>query len=566
MTGRRRAAAGLAPTFSALVLLMAPGVAWAGPDTFGTGAGTTPLSVTTDGVIVNDYEAIDEDADAGDTTVNVDWGFTFSSGNLVLIIQNTGLATPEPGTPDPVSLSDTAVGRWELARVTGRNLFRITLSAPLINSYQAGQSQVVQVPEYSTVTVSASGRITAPPFDPDDGTGGIVALLANGAVVLDGGIDASGLGLPGGAVVDDPGENLACQALDEAPSRGAQRGAGHALDAHGAASTGRGNLGAGGGGGVCLDAGGGGGGHAGVGGKGGTSDASLDGGRDVGGLGGARASHPSLLRRLTFGSGGGAGHGNEDGAGAGGRGGGIVFLRAASASGSGGCVANGADGESATGDGAGGGGAGGSILVQVESTATFAGLAALGGLGGGTDVGHGTGGGGGAGRVLLQSTDPEPPSIFQVGGAPGTGLAGQTYLAQSGDSAEPDAAPDTGLSTDLDGDGLQDAQEASGDSDGDGDDDDEDPDDDGDGVPTRDEGTEEGVAEIARDTDRDGIRDYLDDDDDGDLLLTRHEDVDGNNDPRNDDSDGDGTPDYLAADDAAGIPPRHEALQGNGDP
>lgn len=70
---------------------------------------------------------------------------------------------------------------------------------------------------------------------------------------------------------------------------------------------------------------------------------------------------------------------------------------------------------------------------------------------------------------------------------------------------------------------------------------------DGDGVPSEDEGFNEGL-----DTDGDGIPDYLDRDDDGDNVLTSVEIVTNADDPTANgyrDTDEDGVPNYLDADD-----------------
>lgn len=84
---------------------------------------------------------------------------------------------------------------------------------------------------------------------------------------------------------------------------------------------------------------------------------------------------------------------------------------------------------------------------------------------------------------------------------------------------------------------------------------------DGDGIPSIDEGMEQG-----QDTDGDGIPDYLDIDDDGDNVPTRVEiNVDTDNDPTDDslpDTDGDGIPNYLDPnDDGDGVPTKFEVTE-----
>lgn len=88
---------------------------------------------------------------------------------------------------------------------------------------------------------------------------------------------------------------------------------------------------------------------------------------------------------------------------------------------------------------------------------------------------------------------------------------------------------------------------------------------DGDGIPSDEEGMNEG-----RDTDGDGIPDYLDIDDDGDNVPTRAEwrpfaDEPVANGYR--DTDGDGIPNYLDPDDDGdGVPTRLEVTEGNFSP
>lgn len=86
-----------------------------------------------------------------------------------------------------------------------------------------------------------------------------------------------------------------------------------------------------------------------------------------------------------------------------------------------------------------------------------------------------------------------------------------------------------------------------------------------DGIPSVDEGMNEG-----RDTDGDGIPDYLDIDDDGDNVKTSVEIANAGADPTAGgyrDTDGDGIPNYLDPDDDGdGVPTKFEVTAANQDP
>ncbi len=148
------------------------------------------------------------------------------------------------------------------------------------------------------------------------------------------------------------------------------------------------------------------------------------------------------------------------------------------------------------------------------------------------------------------------------------------------DDTDGDGIPDyldpSDTDTDLDDDGIPDADECPGgapcrDSDGDGLPDYNDPDDDNDGLLTKNE-TYDGDADPTNDntnvdTEDPDIPDYLDPDDDGDAIPTilEHADPNDDGDPADAwDTDGDGTADYQDADDDGdGIPTAEECDYGD---
>ena len=382
-----------------LLAASAPLPAHAEPDAYGIGDGHDgALSVSTANAVVNAYAQVTALAAGGGTNITVSSTTGFQIGQAILIWQTTGMtAAPASGAAGPFDLASEGAGRWEFSRIASIQGTTIGLAAPLTRSYPANVSQVVSVPEYTSVTINTGASIVAKPWDGK--TGGIVALLANGTITNNGAIRADGRGFRGGAGSTGNGD-MVCMGLDEPAPLGATRGEG--LDVLRYASTGRGNVANGGGGGVCFASGGAGGGNGGAGGKGGRSN---DGARPVGGTpGGALTYSPAT--QLLLGGGGGAGAGDGDAGGRGGSGGGVVFVRAASIGAAGLISAQGAPGENTWAAGAGGGGAGGTVYLRVTGSLTCSSslVAASGGNGGNANAFQlGPGGGGGGGAALLQS-------------------------------------------------------------------------------------------------------------------------------------------------------------------
>ncbi|NOJ92667.1 OmpA family protein [Corallococcus coralloides] len=454
LTGLRRSAAALLALLCA-VLLAPP--AYAEPDTFGLGNGHNGALTVGAGqtLTINTYARLTEAANAGQSFVEVTDTTGFAAGDLVMVYQTTGYAGPvTSGNQGPFDFSADPVGRWQFARVTALTGTRLTFGSPLTVPFLGGPdddelarrtaAQAIRVPEYTTVTVSAGGSIVAKGWSNDedqiDSLGGIVVFLAQGAVINNGTISASGAGFRGATYFNGDGDN--CTEFDEVYPGGAIKGEGVVPgrfklpaaypDAEGI--TGRGNILNAGGAGICHNSGGGGGGNGGQGGIGGrtwTGDTAPA--RPVGGLGGAKMNFLPPTRVL-FGGGGGSGHGNDGVGGGGGNAGGAVFIRGGSLAGAGVINADGAAGGDSDNDAAGGGGAGGTLSLRFNGNLTCnpGNISAKGGRGGISSADeHGTGGGAGGGNIFLQGATINCNTVAATetsGGAPGTqALAGSIY-------------------------------------------------------------------------------------------------------------------------------------------
>src|SRR5207253_5477902 len=90
-------------------------------------------------------------------------------------------------------------GTFELTRVAAIDGTAVTLTSPLVKSFESG-AQLIVVPEYTFLTVA--GTVVPLPFD--GSSGGIVAFLVQHTLTIDGGtIVASEAGFRGGVAVDD---------------------------------------------------------------------------------------------------------------------------------------------------------------------------------------------------------------------------------------------------------------------------------------------------------------------------------------------------------------------------
>lgn len=288
-------------------------------DRYGDGSdGVRTVNSNDTFTVSNSRTKIGFDYGAPSTSIELENASTFSNGNLILIHKTRG--------------SDA--GLWELNKIaSGGGTTALTLAYPLQHDYitDTGNnvSQVVRLPEYSSVTVNNGFTWSAPAWD--GSKGGIIAFLCKGTVSISGTISARDgfLGASGSTTAGLQGEGTA----------GVRNTASTSANGNG------------GGGGSNADFNGGGGGGNGA---AGSNSSSATGGSAVGNAG---------LTLMNFGGGGGSG--GNDVNGAGGKGGGLVLIIAKEITLTGTITVNGTDGAGSASPGSGGGGgAGGSVLLK----------------------------------------------------------------------------------------------------------------------------------------------------------------------------------------------------------
>jgi hypothetical protein len=305
------------------------------------------------------------------------------------------------------------VGNYEFLRVSGISTNIISFTAPVSKSYGQTDNSTIgnqkitlqRVPNYSTVTITSVGSLTANSWN--GSLGGIVAFKCN-TLINSGSINTDGKGFRFGVGgIQDSGAGCTqypspSPAGDRAES---YQGVNSVAFCSRLGTSTISSIGGGGGGGAGISSvsfrsgGGGGGGANRTNGSNGSNSSSGNSGASGGTL------YNSSTTLLMFGAGGGGGGRacNASG-GIGGIGGGIVIVYANNFSNSsiinstGSIGTNGGGGDD--GGGGGGGGAGGVVLIKsnyVNSVGTFS---IIGGNGGnGSSAGLGTGGNGGAGGL-----------------------------------------------------------------------------------------------------------------------------------------------------------------------
>jgi hypothetical protein len=393
------------------------------PEPVGYGRGTGGAFELTQGELqVNEYAVVAGDVARGSRSLTIDRPLVARAEALMLIWQSGTTEPTESGQQTNIVLDASAIGQWELVRVSGAlDGTRVELAQPTRNQYAAGATQLVTVPEYTTMTIAEGAVIVARPWDGK--VGGIVAFLVSDKLDLNGAIHATGAGYRGGAGDPAGNEDLNnCTALDEPPPGGEAKGEGVVVGRYGLEVTGRGNLANGGGGGPCHNSGGGGGGNQGAGGPGGIVEYASA--MQPPALGGA-ATVTSSIDRLSMGGGGGAGEAHHDGISDGGAGGGVILFAAKRIAGVGVIEADGVSAPSTgNGDAGGGGGAGGAVYVHSDEILSCTKVRASGGAGGDSQEGAG-GGGGGGGRIVAPSL-PCPALVDSGPGGAGLHAADPT--------------------------------------------------------------------------------------------------------------------------------------------
>ena len=304
------------------------------------------LTVSTANEIINNYTYLTGNELSGDAIITVNSGSEFSDGDEILIIQM------QDGTGSGVS------GNYEFRTISsGGGTTTLTLDSGLENTYGSGTfdadsasaTQVVRIPQYTTVTINSGASITASAWN--GYTGGIVVFKATGLVNVSGAINVSEKGYRGG--------------LHGTPSS-----CGSGEGEQGESYPGKGSCGgyvlSGGedpnGGGAGIEVTGGGGGY----GTAGEDSESWNGGDP--GAGGLQYGVANLTQ-IFLGSGGGGSYQGGSLSGDGGDGGGIIIIFANSVNVSGSVESKGQDGQ---GYGTGsyqygtGGGSGGSIYISAS--------------------------------------------------------------------------------------------------------------------------------------------------------------------------------------------------------
>ncbi len=434
-----------------------------------------PLSFGNKDTVVNEFTALVSDATPGDLelivtnpTLNANGRFQgpLEQGDLVLIVQMQGAEIK--------NANDKSWGRIQDLRNCGHHEFRevdsvpndstIRLACPLQKAYdQAGNTQIIRVPRFTTLTVENGANLTTEDWDGNTGGALVVETKGNVTIEANGRMDVTGKGFRGGRLDNEADYGYTGYASQD-PVDGGEKGEsiagfGPVYDNKGG-RYGRGAPANGGGGGNAHNGGGGGGANAGMakdwtgagnpdtsnpdwitawnleangfsdtnstgGGRGGYTYSSEDedalstppgdpawdgdGRRNGGGLGGRPLDYNG--DRLFLGGGGGAGDGNNNGNAPGADGGGLVLLQSfGDINGDGAIIANGSEAQDTKNDGndaPGGGGGGGTIVLKSAGTVNGISAKANGGKGGDQDIGNneaeGPGGGGGGGHIAISN-------------------------------------------------------------------------------------------------------------------------------------------------------------------
>jgi hypothetical protein len=422
--------------------------------------GCLPAQAQTASGIVNSYYAVSS-INTTNNSVVVDNASGLSPGQRVLIIQAKGAtigSTNASTFGDITALNDA--GNYEfntICTITGNE---VGLKETLLNPYDpTGSVQLVAIPSYGSVIVS--GTISASPWDPTTGKGGVVVIEAADTIFLNADIDVSGQGFLGGSLVNYPVPPFNCSwavtvnqyflsLTASGFNNGGEKGEGIAAYILNE-EYGRGKLANGGGGGNNTNTGGAGGGNYGAGGAGGqrAGESAFQCHGAFPGIGGvslAAFGYTLASNRIFFGGGGGSGHENNGVGLPGGNGGGIIILSAPVVIGGGGRLLalglapvnpTNTDPTQAEGDGGGGGGAGGSVILNTTTVTGAVTATATGAKG--SDASNlvndctGPGGGGGGGVVWTAGASvPGAVTSSVTGGANGVVSAGNTKPACTG--------------------------------------------------------------------------------------------------------------------------------------
>lgn len=394
--------------------------------------------------VVNTYHRVTA-INTATSTLTLSTVAGISPGVKILIIQMKGATIDVNNTADFGNITAlSTAGNYEYNYICGIAGNQVLLMFNLARTYTVGGIvQVVTVPRYTDAIVTDT--LKAAPWDPVQGTGGIIAIEATNSITLSAPIDADGMGFRGGAYVDHPEPPYTCNWSDNVtafylsnPVNGLQVGGtkGEGISTVAAnMQMGKGKLANGGGGANNHNSGGAGGANFGAGGNGGmrVSEGVFNCHGQHPGVGGLSLSahgYTIANNRVFMGGGGGAGQGNNNVGTAGANGGGIIFIQTEMLNGNNQLIrANGVrpyraeipDPYSSGGDGAGGGGAGGVVLMNVTNYSGNVNVQAQGGHGSHSSYApspgcFGPGGGGGGGVIWVKGAAQSPSLIASYSG------------------------------------------------------------------------------------------------------------------------------------------------------
>lgn len=394
--------------------------------------------------IVNTYSAVTSFSILGcETELSISNASVYSIGDIVIIHQtqhSTGITTSNIASYGEAISS--AAGKTQWGTVSATSATSITISSTLSSDFKQTNSkiQVVLVPEYQDATVSS--ELTAKAWDGI--TGGVLAIIVNGALRLNASINVDGKGFRAGT--STPNLGYSCGEMGygfaSTSNNGADKGEGFDdfVSLH---RRGRGPWTVGGGGGNNHNAGGGGGAGAAIGGQGGREWSNCNPTADNGGLGGLAFDYITNSGFLSLGGGGGAGHNNLSNVNTpGGNGGGVIIIVADSLYTNANSITasglNAPDYAGSGAEGAGGGGGGGAVFLDVSNyafnAANLININSAGGKGGDLSASAGPGGGGGGGLIAFKGAAPSPAALEISGGIAGSLNNGTTNLATAGSS------------------------------------------------------------------------------------------------------------------------------------
>jgi len=338
------------------------------------------LTVSSANTVVNTYTYLVSTEYSWDNVFTVASSSGFSVNDRILIIQIQNAYEGTQGVYEYRTIESIDGNDLYLDENPQRNYYSGTY-----NDVSSTVTQVIRIPQYTSVTVNSDASIIAPAWDGT--TGGIVAFKSTETVQVDGNISVEGTGFRGGACVQHD-----CVSAYQAYQGEGYYGMGSA------STSGIGTYG-GGGGGIhefCTGSGwggGGGGGH-------GTAGETSPGFGSYVGEGGIAYGDDDMYT-INFGSGGGGAH-SLDTVPTGSAGGGIIIIQANTIQVTGGINAN---GKTSLGwPDSTGGGAGGSIYLQTNTIVGSNKITANGGAGGYYETPDQKGGAGGDGIIKLEGT------------------------------------------------------------------------------------------------------------------------------------------------------------------